>query len=342
MQLIINERSSTPKYRQIVDAVMHGIETGALHRDEQLPSINELSGEYDLARDTVEKAYNFLKKEGIIHSVKGKGYFIRQEGPDQLRVLLIINKLSAYKKIVYYSLLDALGPGAVVDLRLHHHSVSQLEHLLQENKALYHYYVVMPHIYAKYATSGHEATKVENLLADIPSEKLVLLDKDLPGLKGDYIAVYQEFDRDIYEALVAASDLLAKYQKLVLIFPKDVRYPDDIVRGFRNYAVHYQKEFTILETTINYSIDTNTAYIVLEDSDLAELVRQARRSSLTLGKDVGILAFNETPLKEVLADGITVVSTDHELMGRTAALLMLNHRAEKVKNPFKLIRRSSL
>jgi DNA-binding LacI/PurR family transcriptional regulator len=81
---------------------------------------------------------------------------------------------------------------------------------------------------------------------------------------------------------------------------------------------------------------------VLEDSDLAELVRQARRSSLALGKDVGILAFNETPLKEVLADGITVVSTDHELMGRTAALLMLNHQAEKVKNPFKLIRRSSL
>ncbi|WP_338876104.1 substrate-binding domain-containing protein [Spirosoma sp. SC4-14] len=338
MQLTINERSSTPKYRQIVEAVLHGIETGSLHRDEQLPSINELSEEFYLARDTVEKAYKFLKKEGIIQSVRGKGYFIRRESPDQLRVLLLMNKLSAYKKIIYYALLDELGPGTVVDLRLHHHDAAQFAHLIRENQDLYQYYVVMPHFYEQ----ASRPVNLQALLAGIPSEKLVLLDKNIPDLTGNHVAVYQDFEHDLYEALEAGTDLLEKYQKLILIFPKDVHYPTDIVRGFRNYAIHHKKDFAILDTTNQYTIELHTAYIVLEDSDLAELVRQARQHGMILGQDVGILAFNETPLKEVLANGITVVSTDHEQMGRTAAQLMLSRRFEKIKNPFGLIRRGSL
>jgi len=251
-----------------------------------------------------------------------------------------MNKLSAYKKIIYYALLDELGPGAVVDLRLHHHDAAQFARLIRENQDLYHYYVVMPHFYEQSSATG--PVNIQTLLAEIPAEKLVLLDKNIPDLKGNHVAVYQDFDHDLYEALEAGTDLLEKYRKLILIFPKDVQYPTDIVRGFRNYAIHYKKEFAILDTTNQYTIESQTAYIVLEDSDLAELVRQARQLGMALGQDVGILAFNETPLKEVLANGITVVSTDHEQMGRTAAQLMLSRRFEKVKNPFGLIRRGSL
>jgi DNA-binding LacI/PurR family transcriptional regulator len=57
---------------------------------------------------------------------------------------------------------------------------------------------------------------------------------------------------------------------------------------------------------------------------------------------MGILSFNETTLKEVLADGITVMSTDFETMGRTAAALLLDGKKLKVKNPFTVIRRNSL
>ena len=61
-----------------------------------------------------------------------------------------------------------------------------------------------------------------------------------------------------------------------------------------------------------------------------------------MGKDVGVMAFNDTPLKEVLANGITVISTDHEQMGRSAATLILEGTIAQIKNPFGLIRRGSL
>jgi DNA-binding LacI/PurR family transcriptional regulator len=57
---------------------------------------------------------------------------------------------------------------------------------------------------------------------------------------------------------------------------------------------------------------------------------------------VGIVSYNETPLKEILLDGITVISTDHEAMGTTAARMIMDKKLEKVKNPFKLILRNSL
>ncbi len=63
---------------------------------------------------------------------------------------------------------------------------------------------------------------------------------------------------------------------------------------------------------------------------------------LKIGKDVGIISYNETPLKEILLDGITVITTDHGFMGETAARLILNDSVEKIKNPFSFIRRKSL
>ena len=337
IDLHIESQSSVPKYRQIVNAVINGIEIGTLKRDQQLPSINELSEEYYLARDTVEKAYNFLKKEGVIQAVQGKGFFIRRDGPGQLRVLLLINKFSAYKKIIYYSLVNALGHNAVVDLRIHHHSAQRFKKLLEENLGQYHYYVVMPHFYEE-----TEQVNVVKLLEQIPANELIILDREITELHGNYSAIYQQFDRDIYEALESGLDVLEKYQKLTLVFPKEVYYPREIVRGFRNFCVHYHKEFELLDTLTGRELQTGTAYIVLEDGDLVELVRQVKQRGLKLGQDIGVLAFNETPLKEVLADGIAVISTDHEKMGETAARLILEKRHEKVKNPFQLIRRASL
>jgi DNA-binding LacI/PurR family transcriptional regulator len=55
---------------------------------------------------------------------------------------------------------------------------------------------------------------------------------------------------------------------------------------------------------------------------------------------VGIISFNETILKDLLE--ITVISTDFEAMGQTAAHMLLNKEPQQVKNPFHMIVRKSL
>lgn len=57
---------------------------------------------------------------------------------------------------------------------------------------------------------------------------------------------------------------------------------------------------------------------------------------------VACFCIDETPLKEILMEGISVLSTDHAKMGETAAKLILENKQEKIKNPFQLILRKSL
>jgi DNA-binding transcriptional regulator YhcF (GntR family) len=312
-QLQFNPKDKTPKYKQIVQSVITDIERGVLKNTEQLPSISELSVEYYLARDTVEKAYRELRERGYITSVQGKGYYVQTDTTPKLKILLIFNKLSSYKKIIYYAFLKALGDKATVDLQIHHYNAAHFQGIIQKNLGKYNYYVVMPHF-----TQDVDKVNYVNVLKTIPPHELVLLDKDVPEL----------------------ADLLRKYSRMVLILPSDGNYPTEIAHGFRSFCVNYDKTFMIKENAVNETLTTGTAYVVIEETDLSELVKKVRQSPYVLGQEIGIISFNETTLKELL--NITVITTDFEAMGNTAATLLLENKRIKVKNPFYMIRRDSL
>jgi DNA-binding LacI/PurR family transcriptional regulator len=72
------------------------------------------------------------------------------------------------------------------------------------------------------------------------------------------------------------------------------------------------------------------------------MVKIARNYQLKLGKKFGIVSFNDTMLKEVVAGGITTISTDFAEMGKTLADMVLNKKSIQVRNPAKLIIRNSL
>src|SRR5690625_3928066 len=98
-ELEITFLPNIPKYLSVSEAILNAIRDGVYKRGHRLPSINELSAEYLLSRDTVEKAYKELRRQGIIESVKGKGYYVlRTDVEAPLHVLLVFNKISNYKK----------------------------------------------------------------------------------------------------------------------------------------------------------------------------------------------------------------------------------------------------
>lgn len=334
-QLQFNPKDKTPKYKQIVQSVITDIERGVLKNTEQLPSISELSVEYYLARDTVEKAYRELRERGYITSVQGKGYYVQADATPKLKILLIFNKLSSYKKIIYYAFLNTLGDKATVDLQIHHYNATHFQEIIRKNLGKYNYYVVMPHF-----TQDVDKVNYVNVLKTIPPHELVLLDKDVPQLTDAPLSVFQQFDDDICQALEKANDLLNKYSRMVLILPSDGNYPTEIAHGFRSFCINYDKVFTIKENAVNETLTTGTAYVVIEETDLSELVKKVRQSTYALGQEIGIISFNETTLKELL--NITVITTDFEAMGNTAATLLLESKRTKVKNPFYMIRRDSL
>jgi DNA-binding transcriptional regulator YhcF (GntR family) len=334
-KLQFNPNEKTPKYKQIVQSIIADIERAVLKKNEQLPSISELSEEYYLARDTVEKAYRELKERGFITSVQGKGFYVNSTANNKMRILLVFNKLSSYKKLIYYAFLKVLGNKASVDLQIHHYDARIFAEIIENSLGKYNYYVVMPHFFPE-----NEKGVALKILEKIPSDELILLDKDIPEYTKSCLSVYQDFEKDIFDALDELRDLLEKYNRMVLVFPSDGNYPIEIVRGFRQFCINFKKDFVIKENAIDENLHSGTAYLVVEETDLADLIKKTRQTELKLGKDIGVISFNETTLKELLE--ITVITTDFETMGRTAAALLLDKKQIKIKNPFYIVRRNSL
>ncbi|MCB0601954.1 MAG: GntR family transcriptional regulator [Saprospiraceae bacterium] len=335
--LEINEYSKTPKYRQIINSVIRGIEQGLLQRNDRLPSVNQLLIAFDISRDTVVKAYDYLKEKEIIDAVPGKGYYIKSvQMHRQHNVFLLFNKLSAHKKIIYDSFSETLGDQAAIDFFIYNNNYRLFKQLIRGHlNRPYTHFVIIAH----FLDGGDDLLEV---LEGIPREKLIVLDKLIPGISGDYAAVYQDFRNDIYSALTQALHLLKKYRKLKIIFPPDGYHPQEIITGFRSFCQKYGFETTIVSSIADETLEQKDAYITLMEDDLVQLIKKIKSLGWKVGDDVGILSYNETPLKEILLDGITVMSTDFHQLGATAANLILNGKKEHVINPFSLVVRHSL
>jgi DNA-binding transcriptional regulator YhcF (GntR family) len=326
----------TPKYLQLAHCITKAIKNGNLKNNDRIPSINELSNEFILSRHTVQKAYCLLIETGIIVPIQGKGFYInRTDIGTPYRVLLIMNKISNYKKLIYNSFIQTLGSKAVVELKVHHSNVSLLDEFITGHAKEFDYILIMPHFY-------EDQEKALEIIRKIPKDKLILLDKEIPGVES-FASVHQDFKNDISEALESALPQLEKYQELILVFPKLVNYPQEIAAGFKNFCIQQQfKSQIIPEVNDTLQITKGKVFIVIEEADLVNIIRQSKKTGLQPGKDYGIISFNDTPLKEILLDGITVISTDHEQMGAIAAKLILENRREKIKNSAHLILRNSL
>jgi len=183
------------------------------------------------------------------------------------------------------------------------------------------------------------------LLKKIQSKKLIILDHLIQGVNEYHGAVYQDFKTDIYLAMEEGLELFKKYQKLILVFPNKNTspYPQEILIGFRKFCGFNNFQFEIIDEVIETTlVEKDSAYVVIEENDLVNLIKIARSQKLKLTSDVGILSYNDTALKEVLAEGISVITTDFVKMGELAADMILNERSGAVKNDFRFISRNSL
>ncbi len=333
--LKIDAESEVPKYRQVVDLFVSDIEAGIFKHGQRIPSINETSEELLLSRDTVEKAYLYMKKKGIVVAVRGKGYYINQTNVGKkLKICLIFNKLSNYKRSIYYSFVKTMGPKASVDVFIYNYDPEEFESIIRNNLSNYDYFVILPHF-------RNENTNIAEVVKLIPREKVLIVDRFSEELK-EYPVVYQEYDKDIQTALSCALDLLKKYKRLNLIFPQTEYYPAYIVRGFRIFCQVNGFEYAITDGMENTEIQKGEAYIVISDDDLYTFIRRIKQMNLTPGKDCGVVSYNENQVKEILCDGITTISTNHEEIGQLAAQMILSGKFEQIKSPFQLIRRNSL
>ncbi|MDN5284609.1 MAG: regulatory protein GntR [Mucilaginibacter sp.] len=334
--IYIDYYSSTPKYVQLANSIIKSVREGKLTKNETLPSINELNYNFEISRDTAEKAYKYLKSIGLLGSVPGKGYYIKNAAAEQqFKVFLIFNKLSTHKKILYDAIVDGLGHEAAIDFYIYNNDFAFFKKLLQNKNNDYSHYVILPHF-----MDGGE--NVHDIINTLPKEKLILLDKLVPGVNGDFAAVYENFEKDIFHALEEALPQLSKYNTLKIIFPEYTYFPGEILKGFFNFCIQYAFTYRVVHDINQEPINEGEVFINLMENDLVVLIERILATKLKIGRDIGVISYNETPLKKIILNGLTTISTDFEKMGEMTANIIKNGNRARYEVPFYLTVRSSL
>lgn len=330
----INNNSGTPKYEQLVNEILRHIRSKRLQIGDKLPSIHEICNNYDISRDTVVIAYNELKSRGIINPKHGKGFYVSStEIQSKLKIFLLFDVMNSYKEVLYRSFVMSLGSDYHVDIFFHYYNLKVFEQLISNNINKYGFYVIMPHF----------NEDVSWLVKTIPSTKLLIIDKDIEALKGTYAAIFQNFENDIYNALNEALPLLVKYSALKFISNRTFQFiPDGMERGFLKFCGENKIKHKVYESVKSSCPKKGDAFLVVSDHDLVELLKLSLSRKWKLGESTGILSYDETPLKEILAGGISVISTDFRQMGETAADMIKNRIYIKAENPYIFIPRKSL
>jgi DNA-binding transcriptional regulator YhcF (GntR family) len=331
----IDHGSRTPKYQQIVDAILTGISSNQWNHGDQIPSVNETSEQYGIARMTVVKAYDELRRRGIIEAHQGKGYYIAAtDVKTGYNILLLFDELSSYKEIMYNGFKETLPPNARVSIFFHHYDRNTFDNLLAANLGRFTHYVVVAHV----------STDISASLEKIPPHQLTLLDKDVPTLKYPVACVHQDFENDIQEGLRQGLDLLKKYRRLNMLCPQaPLTYmPDGRNNGFIRFCENHKMPYRILTGFDSAVVFRDEAYILFDERELVKFIKYCREKDWQLGKDIGLVSYDDTPYKEIIDKGITVISTDFRQMGITGARMLLDKVVDKIHNPCQLIIRGSL
>ncbi|TVZ57915.1 substrate-binding family protein [Flavobacteriaceae bacterium MAR_2010_105] len=332
MSLIsVKKELGTPKYKQIVSSIEDALVSGELKKGDMLPSLNAVKSKFSLSRDTVLMAFNELKARGIVESVVGKGYYIKSDDVKiNQKIFLLFDELNAFKEDLFNSFLNSLDDQVQVDIYFHHFNFEMFSKLINDNMGAYNHYVIMP------ANLKNTAQIIEKL----PRDKVYILDQTNEDLK-QYPAIYQNFEDDIYNSLKKATVLLNKYRKMVLLFPEK-KQPIGMLNGFQKFRKNTDFQHEVIDTLKNRTLNKGEVYLVLDDQNLITLIKMIRDKNLELGKDIGIISYNETLLKEIVEGGITTISTDFKQMGKRLAEMILNREDLQIENPNSLIIRNSL
>lgn len=210
------------KFKSLADSVSNDIMQKKLKVGDNLLSINEASAKYKISRDTVFKAYNELKRRGVIDSTPQKGYFVVGEVN---HILLLLDNYSAFKQQLYHRFVANIPDNYKVDLIFHQYNESLFEMIVRESIGKYNMYVVM----------NFSNEYLSESLKAIPAQKLLLLDFGNFD-KSSYSFICQDFNEALYDCLKEGYELLSKYRKFVFVFPEELSHPISSVDYFTNFC----------------------------------------------------------------------------------------------------------
>lgn len=98
----LNYKDSRNLNEQIHDRIKELIISGALEKNEKLPSVRELSVSLAVNPNTVQRAYKTLEAEGFIYSISGRGNYVSEVTKEERNIDKLFDDLKSLVKELSY------------------------------------------------------------------------------------------------------------------------------------------------------------------------------------------------------------------------------------------------
>lgn len=340
MKIHIDHSSNIPLYKQVIQEIKAHITNKSLKEGDILPSMNQLCENLQVSKETVKKAYDILRSESYIDSAHGKGFFVKKQKKQATKILILFDKLSTYKKELFQAFSKEMPPKTEYTIRLFNQDIDLFEKFILDNLGQFDYYVITPHLPLNKTIQN----RVINVLKKIPNRQLVILDRNLEDLPGNYISVYQDFENDVTQGLEQAKESIKLYSKINVLLMQGSLYGKLVQEGIKKFTDEHRIPASFYDKKIPEYIQAGESYVILSgqlEDELIKIAQQAKKQKLKIGKDIGVLSYNESALNEIILNGLSVLSTNFEQMGAEAAKLIQEDKAKKIKCDFRFIKRNS-
>lgn len=320
------------KSEQIVASVTESIRCGKFVSGKAIPSINSTAAKFGVARKTVVRAYSKLKNAGLIESRPKTGYFVINKKPNtKLKVLLIVHSFDGHWETLYNSFREKVNNYCEIEIYFHHYNSSVLELIINRNVTDYDLFII----------SSFNHSRIKSIIGRIPAYKVLIISRN-DRLGENYNFIIQDFYEGTYQALCQAHAHIKKYSGINLVFPEKEGHSETLKTGFLKYCEEFQLKNQVFNLLSEHEIKKGVAYLIINDNDLIHLLNVCKKRSWQLGKDIGILSYNETPLKQVIRDGISVITCNFNMMAEEMASFIKEQKSVHKIIPIEFVERNSL
>lgn len=319
------------KYKAVVHFIEEQIVSGKYSIGDRIPSVNAFRIKFGISRSSVFLALKELQSRGLIEPVQAIGNFVSSNQVKiKEKVLLLFNEINLFKDMIYKSFLAEIDDRASVDIMFHNYNRTVFETLLENADGKYTSYVIMP----------GKFTGIDRLLSSI-SGHIVLADHFSASLTERYSSVGQDFESDTYNALENEIEHIRKYRRIILI-QQSSKEPEERYVGICKFCSKNGFVPCLIPTVSGWTLNKGDLYITAENIELVHLIKSLKNTGFTLGRDIGIISYNDDPIKEILEGGIATLSSDFDAMGRSLARLVVDKEKQNIRNPYHLAVRRSL
>jgi DNA-binding LacI/PurR family transcriptional regulator len=183
--------------------------------------------------------------------------------------------------------------------------------------------------------------QMKKLISKIPTDKLLIIDWNIHS-SVDHSYVCQDFGESVHDLLLQNIENIRKYRRFIYLYPEKLTFhPKVSIDNFKRFCVQNGISHEVQYDSKFLTIEKGDLYLLVSDRTLALMLDKIHENGFEMGSEVGIISYNETPMKKYVKSGISVISTDFNLMGKLAAEFVISGEHIRQTVPTTIIHRAS-